>query len=504
MTRLTRTVRHLRDPRFRDRADGPPLSPSLVSDLTFIARLHWRHTPKLEFSWEGVATAIRESGAVVFADTSLFDDATPSTFWNALDEPTRLILTPGVRRELRPWMARRPNHPVVPMLQRTQHSPPDPVVVRLRASDAFAYYWMLLAARRQTFSLYTSVLAGELGRDPTEAELRRRIQQAVGERGYLLGRKGLTRHPGAPAGADDEVVYLATAYALVTGKTTMILTKDEDLQEQFYKLIWLLDTHYRATLLADYYAAAPWSFEHLGSAPDHPWVRGRFESLVLVRKPVAVDRRVLGREFHFVPVMCLLLGRQLAELTFGAETEMQRVLEVKAATGGLNTEKLSGLNLHFWLAPLPLPMELHDCVGLAADRRGPQLDKTMDRVPLFELTVACFVSASARLLRLSRSWARANASVAASSKPWIPSSVRERSAVGTLGNERGIDWDALGTAEAAGDATGAAEAGAADGAADRADERPPPTISPAALAASGSPTGTWPRRRTCREPARVG
>jgi hypothetical protein len=391
MDRFTRTTRHLHDLRFRDPDDSPPLIASQARDPTFVPRLSWRSTPKVDFSWERIAAGIAGSGVVVFADTSLFDNVTPPEFWDALNDPARLVLTAGVRRELRPWMERGPHHPVVPLLRRKQDAPQDSTVVQLRESDAFAYYWTLLAARRQAFNLYARALAEELGRDPSKSEVRRRVQQAVGERGYLLGKKGLTPRPGSPAGADDEVVSLATMFALTTGRPTMILTKDEDLQEQFYKLIWLLDTHYRATLFADLYAVAPSSFEHLGRVRDTPWVTDRFESLALVRKPAAPDRRVLPTSCHFVAVTCLVLGSQLTEMTFGAETEMQQVLEAKSITGGLNTEKLDGANVHYWLAPIPLPMELHDCVGLAIDRRGSPLAGTNIRIPAFDVDQALFV-----------------------------------------------------------------------------------------------------------------
>jgi hypothetical protein len=391
MDRFTRTTRHLNDPRFRDPDDSPPLIASQARDPTFIPRLSWRSTPKVDFSWERIAAGIAGSGVVVFADTSLFDDVTPPGFWDALDDPARLVLTAGVRRELRPWMERRPHHPVVPLLRRKQDAPQDATVLRLRQSDAFAYYWTLLAVRRQAFSAYAHALVEELGRDPNKEEVGRRVQQAVGERGYLLAKKGLTPGPGSPAGADDEVVSLATMFALTTGRPTMILTKDEDLREQFYKLIWLLDTHYRATLFADSYAAAPSSFEHLGRAPDIPWVTDRFESLALVRKPAALDRRVLPPSCHFVSVACLVLGSQLTEMTFGAETEMQHVLEAKSITGGLNTTKLDGTNLHYWLAPIPLPMELRDSVGLAIDRRGSPLAGTNVRIPAFDIDLALYV-----------------------------------------------------------------------------------------------------------------
>ena len=52
---------------------------------------------------------------------------------------------------------------------------------------------------------------------------------------------------------DEAPVYLAVERALITGKQTLVLTRDADVEEQF-KLLWLIDTHYREMLLADRYA----------------------------------------------------------------------------------------------------------------------------------------------------------------------------------------------------------------------------------------------------------
>jgi hypothetical protein len=85
--------------------------------------------------------------------------------------------------------------------------------------------------------------------DSNKEEVRARLQQVFGPRGQLIaakarGKQGITRS------TDEEVVYVAIAHALRSGQPTAILTKDEDIQEQFYKLVWLIDTHYRGFLFA--------------------------------------------------------------------------------------------------------------------------------------------------------------------------------------------------------------------------------------------------------------
>lgn len=72
-----------------------------------------------------------------------------------------------------------------------------------------------------------------------------------------------------------------------TGREVVILTKDEDIQEQFYKLQWLLDTHYRGMLLADMYASDPSRFVTQPMPIDNPEFGAMFEGddNVLVERP---------------------------------------------------------------------------------------------------------------------------------------------------------------------------------------------------------------------------
>jgi hypothetical protein len=58
---------------------------------------------------------------------------------------------------------------------------------------------------------------------------------------------------------------------------------------------------------------------------------------------------------------------QVSQLVFCADTDMARVLRIKAETGGLNTDQLDGKNCHIW--PFPEYMEvLGPCVAVATDR----------------------------------------------------------------------------------------------------------------------------------------
>jgi hypothetical protein len=70
----------------------------------------------------------------------------------------------------------------------------------------------------------------------------------------------------------------------------------------------------------------------------------------------------------FVSAECWLVRNEMMRLTFGTETNMHRLLQVKGSTGGLVSVKLQGRNLHLWLAPLPIAERLRDSVAIARDR----------------------------------------------------------------------------------------------------------------------------------------
>ncbi len=148
----------------------------------------------------------------------------------------------------------------------------------------------------------------------------------------------------------------------------MILTQDGDIQDQFFKLVWFLDTHYRGMLLADWYLKQFGSVR-LHAVPAEVVERKIFKSEngVLFDRSPDLLRDVLPSHFRFVAITCLSVGAYFSQLTFGAERELGQVLAVKGQTGGLSTSKLGGRNIHPWLAPLPIEKDLHQCAAVVHD-----------------------------------------------------------------------------------------------------------------------------------------
>ncbi len=372
MKRVGRTIRALRDPR---RSDGvlDTLPLHLWEDRTFIPRLAWKGGDPVPLVVDDLVETIRGAGdAAFFLDNAFFDDRIDDSVWEALlAEPGRLVITPRVWDELKEWLGRRKQHPVSKAI-----AAKNPAVVThtepgASGKAAFDYYLALLWLRRRPLDRFREAFRSEHGREAApheDAALVAKVQQYFGARGYMLAKKP------AAEGTDEALVYLAVEHALTTGRQSVILSPDADVQEQFYKLLWLIDTHYRSMLLGDRYAELtialrPRPFPtRIAEDPRFPFER---DGAVLIDRDASVDlHELLPSEFHFVAISCWTVGpSSFSTLVFGAEQEMTRLLEVKNKTGGLSTDRLGDRNVHAWLAPLPLHPRDALCGAVARDRR---------------------------------------------------------------------------------------------------------------------------------------
>ena len=173
---------------------------------------------------------------------------------------------------------------------------------------SFRHYVNLLGLRKGAMRLAELRFEQEAGRPPGEGDaqaLRTDVQKQLGERGYLFARKGAAPPGKRPAThwADEEVIFTALAHSLRTGAETFVLTKDEDLLDQLYRLVYLVDTHDRSMLIADAYARDFASFR------THPMPRnGAFAEAfsgnnnVLVERSEDLPNEVLPSGFTFVAV----------------------------------------------------------------------------------------------------------------------------------------------------------------------------------------------------------
>jgi hypothetical protein len=351
--RLTRTASFLRHTR-RGGTDTRSVPANLVEDPTFIPRLSWRTmaAPGGDPAASIAAIDSADNTHSFFLDGSVIDVATdPALVRALLREPERLRITRQVRAELEPFLGERPDHPLSVALAEG-----DPAIVIHDVPDlhghgrvAFEYYVTLLALRRFGAGVVRQSLADERRVEPgevAEAEVLDHVQRAYGDRGRLLAAKS----PG-PVMADEVLVYLAFEHALRTGRPTGIVTHDQDVLEQLFKLTWMATGHYRAMFCADAYARDFASFRTVPVPTRHadePWWPIETSGAVLVdasRWGRGLDG-VLPRSGTFVSISCWMIGPNPSQMSFGAEREMTRLLDVKDVTRGRSTAELGSRNLH--------------------------------------------------------------------------------------------------------------------------------------------------------------
>lgn len=385
MTRFTRTAEHLATPRARN--DGSrPFPRQLLEHPTFVPRLSWKIGGQVPVASVHVARIIEQArGVAFFCDNSIFHDhLDPAILAALLAVPGRMVLTPLVMRELRPWLMARPEHQLTDAIKRAVARPRE-ITIPERGQPGrtvYDYYVWLLLLRRNAFAVSNARFTKENGREPTESEkqaLRDRVHEDLGPRGYLLARKGMGTLP-----TDEQLVVAAVENAVRTGQKTVVLTADADVEEQFFKLLWLIDTHYRGMHLAKRYAAN-FASMHPHRLPrelaDDPSCPFEDDGTVLIDRGPSDLRHVLPRHAECVAVECWTMGRaHFSAMTFMAERGMAELLNVKDRTGGLSTDLLGGRNLHPWLAPLPMRNETGYAV-VARDKRvtAPGSDASLAR-----------------------------------------------------------------------------------------------------------------------------
>jgi hypothetical protein len=321
--------------------------------------------------------------AILFLDTNIFTRKMDMSVWDAFFTK-RMLITPGVWKELLPWLktpfcnkairdrvvaavqsqarskdgAKQLPNPLTPL----SHEIPKMQVLFVDdhfTSHAYEYYVRLLALRKAIGPIAASLLAKKLGREPTNDEFLAEVQGRFGPRGLLIAKKGLEAAKSPNKLTDEQLVVMAVLTAITKGSEVIIITRDPDVLEQYFKLLCHMKEHYRAMLAAELYAADPSAMPFREVAVSSGGVHiARFSgSSFLEFVTTDIEFNPLPQKFHFVNVYCLLLGGEpqtmkLTSCCFCAETEMAQMLRVKAATGGLNTDKLEGRNCTIHTASL--------------------------------------------------------------------------------------------------------------------------------------------------------
>jgi hypothetical protein len=359
---------------------NPPPNRKPISRLGFDGP-----SPKLDWSAADLVQAIGVSAlpdAILFLDTNVFTKELDMSVWDAFDK-RRIFITPGVWKELLPWLKtpfynkairdrviaaidNQVSSATGSQFPHPQGSPlsdiPKIEVLFLGedfASHGYNYYFKLLALRKVWGPMTTSLLTKKLGRSPTDDEFLAQVQGFLGARGFRIAKKGLEATNSVNKLTDEQLVLMAILTAIMRGTEVIIVTRDGDVLEQYYKVLCLMKEHYRAMLVADRYAANPdaMPFREVPVRSDGIHIPALSGSSVLQLETTDVEFNPLPARFHFVNIYCLLLGDGPTEMrvtysSFCAETEMAQMLKVKGITGGLSTDKLDGRNCTIRTAPL--------------------------------------------------------------------------------------------------------------------------------------------------------
>ena len=345
-------------------AEGTPLEAPLVPAPTWVPRLSFKEGPRTPAAEAGLVDSLAKGEqAAIFVDASVAGRAIDAPLWSELlRHPGRLYLIERVWKELLPHFAKVPDHPLADAVRAT-----NPAIVPYDEPhegprlNTLLYYVNLLVTRRKQLERDIARYVREHGHEPDDdamAAINAEYQRTFGPRGVLLAKKPLS-----PLFTDEILVFLAVEHAVRTGQPTVILSADHDIEEQFMKMIELLTMHYWAMLIAREYLADFSRFKPRRVPAERATATKLFTSATLLNLGGRRIQDFRPDEIEFVPISCVLVGEYVSQLTYGAETAMRAVLDVKAKTGGRSTDLLGERDLHAYFVP-EIPGERPDYQAL--------------------------------------------------------------------------------------------------------------------------------------------
>jgi hypothetical protein len=266
-----------------------------------------------------------------------------------------------------------------------------------------AYYVNLLGLRRETVTAVQSEIAEHSGTQPSRQNVNNLVKTRFGERGSRLA-KNSDRH-GQPDHRynDEAIVMFAITHALMSGQETIILTHDEKVFEQFYKAVWLVDTHWHSMLMADLFAKDPLAFAPLRHASDAPERVVRVleqvfdlstADAVFMNKPSPELREILPSGLTTVPIQCVLIKERVHVMKFGLVQEMEAIYRTKVACDWRNTGSLEDRNFHVSLGPVAY--EIGNWAAVAKDLTG---SKGFFKYSIVDVNLALFAAEPVQHIR---------------------------------------------------------------------------------------------------------
>ena len=253
---------------------------------------------------------------------------------------------------------------------------------------AMWYYTQLLWARRKV-ALPTEDGRSSLDGQPYDRKtILSQVERAYGLRAMRIAKKGLQEsRNGIAAPANDELhVLLGFMLAIKIGRPIAFVTTDFDIYEQFYKLQYLLDTHYRSWCVG--LAIQRGQYEPMGTGSPVAGYWPFDGDIELYRRKSDNFREVLPDDFVSVPVTVIYLqpSRQyFHQMTTFLVRDLNGMLWTKAITGGNSTAQFGSRNVHIELGPLG--REFPGAIGVTEDL-GVPTDHFGIAVALHDYTIA--------------------------------------------------------------------------------------------------------------------
>lgn len=357
--KIPRTLRFLTPPPSAEHLLSLPMSAAPKGRL-WVPRLSLTRHPKVVCDAKQISQIIAHShnrNVDWFPDANIFLAPTAQEIWESLFATANVVLAHPVHEEILTWMrdpcANEFAHGVLSKCKEQQDGPVRALAVGTEPKQVFLlhYYVQLLGVRKRASDFGRPQLGAKLGREPTNQELSNWCKDTLGPRGQLMALSGERAKTPKNRLNDEVLIVLAILNAIVGGRETVILTRDEGIYEQFYKAMWLLDEQYRSMLMAEAYAQDPFRF-------PVQRVRGEQADLFdgevgLLQKPSALLHELLPKEHDSVSFHCLYLHEgTCTHVSFCAERQMRKLLKAKIESRGLNTTCLDGANCHVELGPL--------------------------------------------------------------------------------------------------------------------------------------------------------
>jgi hypothetical protein len=236
------------------------------------------------------------------------------------------------------------------------------------ARAGFDYYVSLLSLRKRFGIVAYRELRTKCGYDPTEREFRQYLSDNFDPRLAERAVKGWKDQLKPNFLADEELVVTAALTAILSGRETVILTRDNDVFDNFAKLMDLLVVDY----MAFHFGLAC----HLnpGGCPIFsfpvPQTHDQFKGDVVYGNvlPLHKARSLLPDEIHPVATYCYLVGNtsldpKISLASFCLEMEMGPLLRTKWETSGKNSAFFSGRDVIASISPNPNVLNIMFAIG---------------------------------------------------------------------------------------------------------------------------------------------